>query len=105
MFQTFLTTALTVLLTVVLTANIAACVVYRYLVRPARQYARSAASLEAQLFDERTLRGDLIAWIGRECRTHEAPGVEAALKQRIKERLDLFEQGQQRRQERTRKSL
>lgn len=95
----------TIMFTTLLVTSIVACTGYIYWLHPTQQNARALTSranwLALQLADERALRADLICWIEHESRVYKAPAVEIALKQRVKERLDLLEQLQKRRKELT----
>jgi hypothetical protein len=106
------TIAITAILTIIGTTGFC----YLYLLRPTQQqtrlYRNRVASLVSQLDGLResradliseqlddlyTLQSDLAKWVELECRYHKAPAVGDALNQRIKERLEVLEQGHQRR--------
>jgi hypothetical protein len=112
-----MSTISTIVITAVLTAIVTTGFCYLYLLRPTQQqtrlYHNRVASLVSQLDDLResraalvssqlddlcTLQSDLTKWIELECRYHKAPAVGDALNQRIKERLEVLEQGHQRRE-------
>src|SRR5579884_4272108 len=93
------TTILTLLQTIVLTGSLTALAttfcIYIHVLRPMRKREQWKRERETRLM-ERQMYEDLTKWIEHECRHHKTPAVEEALKQRLKERREWFEQYQRR---------
>jgi hypothetical protein len=113
MFTTLATIAITAVLTAIATAGFC----YLYLLCPTqrqtRLYRNRVASLSeqldnlrksratlvvSQLADLHTLQSDLTKWVEHECTYHKTPAVGDALNQRIKERLEVLQYFQKRRE-------
>ena len=87
-------TVLTVIATAIVTAFLVATFLYFRVISPLRlqrnRLVRDLKEIGIELSEERQLRTDLVTWIEVEC--FKFKFIEKALKQRVKERLEVMRQ-------------